>query len=93
MNNNMLFTFGKLVATPGVLAALNNDAYALWPLLHRHVTGDWGECCKEDAAENDYSVDKHLRIFSVYRLPNDEKVWCITEADRSVTTFLLPEEY
>ena len=59
----------------------------------RHVVGDWGECCPDDAAENEFAIDKYLRIFSVYRTAAGVKFWVITEADRSRTTALLPEEY
>jgi hypothetical protein len=62
-------------------------------ILARHSRGDWGECCSEDASENDFSVKAGFRIFSVYRTRNGEKLWVITEADRSVTTLLLPSEY
>jgi len=62
-------------------------------LLGRHVSGDWGEMPVEDMTENDFSVTRHLRIMSSYKLESGEKVWVITEADRSATTFLLPDEY
>jgi hypothetical protein len=61
-------------------------------LLARHVSGDWGELPEEDRAENEFSVANNLRILSAYTLANGVKVWVITEADRSATTFLLPEE-
>jgi hypothetical protein len=63
-------------------------------LLSRHVCGDWGEVCAEDARENDFSVDHGFRILSAYTLSTTGvKVWVITEADRSATTILLPDEY
>ena len=62
-------------------------------LLRRHQRGDWGDLDDEDKAENEFSLTKHLRIFSSYNLAEKIKVWVITEADRSVTTILLPEEY
>jgi hypothetical protein len=73
-------------------------------LLQRHVCGDFGDMCDKDRAFNDAAVDQGLRIFSIYLLhqrgesaedaaARDLKVWVITEADRSVTTLLLPEEY
>jgi hypothetical protein len=61
--------------------------------LTRHVTGDWGDLCDEDVAENELSVEQGFRILSAYELETGTKVWVITEADRSATTFLLPEEY
>ena len=62
-------------------------------LLARHVTGDWGDLCDEDRAENEISVEQGLRILSAYELHTGVKVWVITEWDRSATTFLLPGEY
>ena len=60
--------------------------------LARHMQCDWGDLCDEDKQENEFSFDKHLRLFSAYE--NDtEKIWIITEADRSVTTVLYPDEY
>lgn len=82
---------GRLVATPAALAALTQ--HDLLTALGRHVRGDWGDCCAEDAAENDFALDKPLRLFSVYHSAAGEKFWIITEADRSATTVLLPEDY
>jgi hypothetical protein len=63
-------------------------------LLHRHVTGDWGDICEEDADENNYAVEYGLRILSAYGARDDpDRLWVITEADRSVTTILRPDEY
>jgi hypothetical protein len=61
--------------------------------LARHAGCDWGDCGAADWAENDFSVDKYLRLFSVYHDRNGTKFWIITEADRSATTVLLPEDY
>ena len=88
-----LFALGKLVATPGALELLTRSEQTPLEFLARHLRGDWGECCADDATENDFSVKAGLRIFSVYRTRNGEKLWVITEADRSVTTLLLPSEY
>ena len=57
------------------------------------MRGDWGEVCAEDTQENDLSVDHGFRILSAYTLSTRVKVWVITEADRSSTCILLPEEY
>ena len=88
-----LFDLGQTVATPGALATLASFGVEPATLLDRHIVGDWGDMVEEDKAENDFSVDKYLRIFSAYIIAEDVKVWVITEADRSVTTILLPEEY
>jgi len=61
-------------------------------LLARHATGDWGELCAFDRRQNEIGLREGYRIFSSYEVPT-ERVWVITEADRSVTTILLPEEY
>ncbi len=71
----------------------NRQAQVPADFLARHEQGDWGEVCNEDKQENEYSVTKRLRILSAYRTSKDVKLWVITEADRSVTTILLPNEY
>jgi hypothetical protein len=85
------FPLGGLYVTPGVLAELDldevNDA------LCRHMKGDWGDVCEEDRQENEFALGKYLRLFSVYHSQAGQKFWVITEADRSATTVLLPEEY
>ena len=88
-----LFALGRLVATPGALDVLTHAGQSPAEFLSRHQHGDWGECCEEDARENDHSVKQGFRILSVYHTCKDEKLWVITEADRSVTTLLLPSEY
>lgn len=88
-----LFGLGQVVATPGALEAMAEAGQEPVTLLRRHVRGDWGDVDQHDANENSLSVSRYLRIISVYTLSNKAKVWVITEADRSVTTFLLPEEY
>ena len=84
-----LFPPGKIVATRGALAL----GISFLPFLRRHLRGDWGGVCEEDAQANRDAVELGLRILSSYTTPNDEKFWIITEADRSATTILLPEEY
>ena len=61
--------------------------------LARHVTGDWGELPVEDRTENFLSVEQGFRVLSSYRTLAGERIWVITEADRSLTTLLLPDEY
>ena len=87
------FSVGSVFATPGVLDALAQNDQEPTEFLIRHEYGDWGHVPPEDAAENDFSVGKDLRILSAYRLKDNTKIWLITEADRSATTLLLPEEY
>jgi hypothetical protein len=88
-----LFPLGQVVATPGALAALQQAGESFPQFLARHVRGDWGDLDAEDARANDLALEEGSRIFSAYHTSKGAKLWLITEADRSVTTLLLPEEY
>jgi hypothetical protein len=89
-----LFSLGQVVATPGALDALGKAGQTPLEFLARHVRGDWGEVDEHDRSENQLSLNRGFRLLSSYRISSgDTKVWVITEADRSVTTVLLPEEY
>ena len=88
-----LFTLGQIVATPGALDLLDRTATNAHDLLQRHQRGDWGSVPPEDAQENRNSIETGCRILSSYVLNATERLWIITEADRSVTTLLLPDEY
>lgn len=91
-SKTICFSLGQIVATPGALELLERGAVnAAW-LLQRHQHGDWGTVPPEDAEENELSVANGVRILSSYPVA-DERIWIITEADRSSTTLLLPEEY
>lgn len=85
------FPLGRLLITPGAQRALSNDD--VLTALSRHSRGDWGELCPEDRAENELSLREGFRLLSAYSSASGIKFWIITEADRSVTTVLLPEEY
>lgn len=87
------FPFGEVVATPGAAAALQAAAGRPLTYLRRHAQGDWGELDAEDRAENEFSLTNGLRLLSAYNLKDGTRIWIITEADRSVTTILLPSEY
>lgn len=89
----LLFDPGQVVSTQGALAALQGDSAQALPLLLRHLTGDWGDLSAEDVQANWQALHEGSRILSSYRLEDNTRLWLITEADRSVTTFLLPEEY
>ena len=89
----MRFTLGRVVYTPGALKLLGAHNTSVASLLKRHVHGDWGDLDDEDVQMNNDAVGLGNRILSSYKLPLGEKVWVITEADRSATTLLLPEEY
>jgi len=91
---SLKFNPGKLVMTRGVNDHIAEDlpfAKFVLDCLKRHVHGDWGDMCKEDRAENEFALGRPLRLFSAYEGPR--KIWIITEADRSVTTILFPDEY
>jgi hypothetical protein len=88
-----LFPLGQIVATPGALAALERPNQPAIYFLARHTIGDWGELEPSDVAENEYSVTHRFRLLSSYETDAGERLWIITEADRSATTLLLPEEY
>ena len=87
------FALGQVVATPGSLSALVNLRTSPWTLLSRHVRGDWGELDDHDWQENERALTEETRLLSAYTLPGETRIWIITEADRSATTLLLPQEY
>jgi hypothetical protein len=89
-----LFSLDQVVAIPGALAQLAGAGEHPAELLARHQSGDWGEVPPQDARENEVSVLRGFRVLSCYQDgKGSEKVWIITEADRSSTCILLPEEY
>lgn len=88
-----LFALGRIVATPNALDLLDRTAINGVELLQRHQHGDWGNVDEADAAENQRAVQESNRILSCYLLNDSERLWIITEADRSRTTLLLPEDY
>jgi len=107
MSNAARFELGQVVATPAAIALLKETGFSATMLIARHLHGDFGDICAEDAAENEISIKHGFRIMSVYRLVAPETlkttsaakkidlptIWLITEADRSSTCFLLPAEY
>jgi hypothetical protein len=87
-----LLPLGRVVATPGALKLLSQMGKDPFGYIARHATGDWGELCAVDRRQNEIALRDGLRVLSSYDvLPG--RVWIITEADRSITTILLPEEY
>ena len=92
------FKLGRVVATPGALAALEKAGQQPWEFLARHVRGDWGEVGVEDAGANNEALKDGSRLLSAYVLKTGEKLWVITEAEddhgnRAATTLLIPAEY
>ena len=85
------FRLGRIVATPNALESITQDD--ILTAIGRHQSGDWGDVCAEDRHTNDQALVQRTRILSVYHAANGTKFWLITEADRSVTTVLLPEDY
>ena len=87
-----LFKLGSVVATPGALKFCESHKINPLLLLSRHIAGDFGDLCIEDVDANVLAVQHDLRIFSSYNFGQD-KIWIITEADRSSTCLLMPDEY
>lgn len=82
---------GRLFVTPGVIAQIKPAE--VFAALERHRRGDWGLVCEEDQLANEAALIHELRILSSYEDKKGQTFWIITEADRSATTILLPEEY
>ena len=95
MSSNALpiarFRLGHIVSTPNALSQLTHEDILMG--IRRHQSGDWGDLDTEDKAANDRALVERTRILSVYRSALGVKFWLITEADRSVTTVLMPEDY
>ncbi len=97
--NEVKFSLGQIVATPGALEALKQNNAAGHEYLRRHATGDWGEVCSEDQEANEQAIVDGSRLLSAYSLLDSTKLWIITDAvidekgNRQATTLLLPEEY
>ena len=87
------FELGQIVATPGALAALKKAGQQPGEFLTRHAHREWGDLDDEERKENEYSLEHGFRLLSAYKTNAGDRLWIITEADRSVTTLLLPEEY
>jgi hypothetical protein len=93
------FELGQIVSTPGALQAC--DRQHMRTCLERHMVGDWGCVDDEDKTTNNEAVKSGYRVVSAYPIDpakpsqgfGENTLWIITEADRSVTTFLLPDEY
>ncbi len=94
-----LFDLGQVVITANLQRTLDNgdpntnSMEELQGFLHRHVSGDWGDLGEEDKRENQLLLERGFRIFSAYNTSSGIRVWIITEADRTVTTALLPQDY
>lgn len=91
LNTQSVVPLGQLVATPNVMALI--DHCDILRAIYRHRKGDWGEVCPEDSTANDQALKTGGRLLSRFTSSKGVVFWIITEADRSVTTVLLPEEY
>ena len=85
------FSLGQMVITPNALDSLTQDDVQL--ALRRHAGGDWGNLDEHDRLANDVALEGGGRLFSAYEAADRTRFWVITEADRSATTILLPEDY
>ena len=88
---NALFQICHIVATPNALNTLTHED--ILSAIQRHLSGDWGDVIEADYQENELSLREDFRLWSAYHAKNGTKFWVITEADRSRTTVLLPEDY
>ncbi|HEX8266389.1 MAG TPA: hypothetical protein VF596_13375 [Pyrinomonadaceae bacterium] len=91
--NKVLFPLGRTFLTIGAEEALEESNQQPQEFLAKHQTGDWGVICAEDKKENEFSLTNGFRLMSAYKTANGTKIWVITEADKSATTILLPNEY
>jgi hypothetical protein len=90
-DRHVLFPSGSVFVTVGAITALSADEIS--EALVRHLTGDWGDVSERDWLENDAALDRERRLLSAYEAGGGKRFWIITEADRSRTTVLLPNEY
>lgn len=93
VNGKAKFSLGQIVATPGALDLLRESGESPALFVNRHVEGDFGELCDEDRALNNEAIANGSRILSAYKTAKGERIWVITEADRSSTCLLRPDEY
>lgn len=96
--NKITFDLGQIVATPGALDALARNECDPRDFLRRHASGDWGDVCREDQQSNEDALRTGSRIFSAYLLPDNSRLWVITDATvddgtRPSTALLMPQEY
>ena len=102
-----LFSPGQIVATPAALNLLERHGVSPQTILHRHLAGDWGALCSDDAAANEAALRHGSRLLSSYLIAPGVTVWVITDAEtdrdeagnalttpqRLCTTILRPEDY
>jgi len=89
--NSTTLEVGKLFVTPGVQESIS--CVDLATAIRRHFAQDWGEVCEHDWQANDEALQRGGRLVSTYDSKEEVRFWIITEACRSMTTILLPNEY
>jgi hypothetical protein len=87
------FALGQTFITPGAEEAIQIAGQTELEFLRSHMSCDWGELSEDDLKENEFSLKEGFRLLSAYQTCKGQKLWIITEADRSSTTILLPSEY
>ncbi|MEZ0606162.1 hypothetical protein ACAX43_29155 [Paraburkholderia sp. IW21] len=93
MNRRPRFRMGQPIITLAARSVLEQAGISATVLLGRHLRGDWGELDIADIASNELALLIHRRLLSSYVIPGGGKIWIITEANRAVTTILLPEDH
>lgn len=92
-NNQPLLTVGRVIVTAGAFRLLGENQRSFLKFLQRHRYGDWGDLEHEDKEINNHALLSGERILSSYNITEVDRLWIITEADRSITTILVPDEY
>ena len=90
-SGHLRFPSGQILITPNAMSQLTSSEVLV--ALKRHLTGDWGDCCPEDRQANDQALELGGRVFSVYHSAEQQTFWIITEADHTLTTVMMPEDY
>ncbi|WP_146501962.1 hypothetical protein [Rubinisphaera italica] len=90
-SGRLRFPPGQIVITSNALAQLSHAE--VFTALKRHLTGDWGDCCPEGRQANELALELGGRVFSVYHSEDHHKFWIITEADHTLTTVLMQDDY
>jgi hypothetical protein len=87
------FSLGRIVVTPAALDAIQGGGQSPDSFLDKHVQSDWGTACREDRQASDDAHPLGTRLLSAYKTLTGCWIWIVTEADRSLTTIMLPSEF
>lgn len=88
-----LFPLGHVCATPAAMDLMEQLSLSPLEFIVRHVFGDWGQVCQDDREANQAALQNGTRLLSAYEVPGGQRLWVLTEADRSVTTLMCPSDY